>query len=134
MVGPSFSCLRKCRSRLVCWPKQRSHRWHLYGFSLLWMFLTCRCRFDEIENERSQNWHLYGCSPVCVRRWRVRFADRGNVLPQYLQPYRSLFGLPAEVADAPMPPWPGGLAPLTWLPCVPSIAFNVFSTGRSRLG
>ena len=28
MVGPSFSCFRKCRSRLVCCPKQRSHNGH----------------------------------------------------------------------------------------------------------
>ena len=31
-----------------------------------------------------------------VRRCRVKFADRGNVFPQYLQPYRSVFTL-AEV-------------------------------------
>ena len=28
--------------------------------------------------------YLYGCSPVCVLRCLVRFADRGNILPQYL--------------------------------------------------
>ena len=26
IVGPSFSCFLKWRSRLVCWPKQRSQR------------------------------------------------------------------------------------------------------------
>ena len=38
-----------------------------------------------MENERSQYLHLYGCSPVCVLRWRVRLADRGNAFPQNLQ-------------------------------------------------
>lgn len=28
--------------------------------------------------------HLYGCSPVCVLRCLVRFADRGKIFPQYL--------------------------------------------------
>lgn len=28
--------------------------------------------------------YLYGCSPVCVLRCLVRFADRGKILPQYL--------------------------------------------------
>ena len=86
MVGPSFSCFRKWRSRFVCWPKQRSQRGHRYGFSLLCMLRTCLCKLDEIENERSQKLHLYGCSPVCVRKCLVRLADRGNVLPQYLHP------------------------------------------------
>ena len=66
-----------------------------------------------MEKDRSQNWHLYGCSPVCVLRWRVRFADLGKVLPQYLQPYLSLFCFPIP----PPPP-----------PAAPNIAFNVFCT------
>ena len=82
------------------------------------MFLTCRCKFEEIEKDRSQNWHLYGCSPVCVLRCLVRLADLGNVLPQYLHPYLSLFCFP-------MPPPPA--------PAAPNIAFNVFCTGSSRL-
>lgn len=28
--------------------------------------------------------YLYGCSPVCVLRCLVRFADLGKILPQYL--------------------------------------------------
>ena len=91
MVGPSFSCFLKWRSRLVCWPKQRSQIGHLYGFSLLWMLRTWRWRLDEMEKDLSQKLHLYGCSPVCVRRCRVKFAERGNVLPQYLHPYLSVF-------------------------------------------
>ena len=51
---------------------------------MLWMFLTCRCRLEEIENDLSQYLHRYGCSPVCVRKCRVRLADRGNALPQNL--------------------------------------------------
>ena len=51
---------------------------------MLWMFLTCRWRFDEMEKDRSQYLHLYGCSPVCVLRWRVRLADLGNAFPQNL--------------------------------------------------
>ena len=51
---------------------------------MLWMFLTCRWRLDEMEKDRSQYLHLYGCSPVCVLRWRVRLADRGNAFPQNL--------------------------------------------------
>ena len=50
-----------------------------------------------------------------VLRCLVKFADRGNVFPQYLQPYLSLLGL------ATPPPDP------------PSIAFRVFCTGTSRL-
>ena len=69
-----------------------------------------------MEKDRSQNWHLYGCSPVCVLKCLVRFADLGNVLPQYLQPYLSLLGLPT----------PPPLAP-------PSMAFSDFCTGTSRL-
>lgn len=29
--------------------------------------------------------YLYGCSPVCVLRCLVRFADLGKILPQYLR-------------------------------------------------
>lgn len=54
----SCSCFFKWRSRLVCWPKQRLHRWHLKGFSLLWMLRTCRWRLDEMLKERSQYLHL----------------------------------------------------------------------------
>lgn len=53
-----FSCFFRCRSRLVCWPKHRSHRWHLKGFSLLWMLRMCRCRLDEMLKDRSQYLHL----------------------------------------------------------------------------
>ena len=68
-----------------------------------WMFLTCLWRLDEMEKERSQKLHLYGCSPVCVRRCRVRLADRGNVLPQYLQPYRSFCLTPLEAVPFDVP-------------------------------
>ena len=68
-----------------------------------WMLRTCRCRLDEMEKERSQKLHLYGCSPVCVRKWRVRLADRGNVLPQYLQPYRSFCLTPLEAVPLDVP-------------------------------
>lgn len=54
----SCSCFLRWRSRLVCWPKQRLHRWHLKGFSLLWMLRTWRWRLDEMLNERSQYLHL----------------------------------------------------------------------------
>lgn len=53
-----FSCFFRCLSRLVCWPKHLSHRWHLNGFSLLWMLRTCRCRLEEILNDLSQYLHL----------------------------------------------------------------------------
>lgn len=53
-----FSCFLRWRSRLVCWPKQRSHKWHLKGFSLLWMLRMWRCRLEEMLNERSQYLHL----------------------------------------------------------------------------
>lgn len=54
----SCSCFLRWRSRLVCWPKQRLHRWHLKGFSLLWMLRTWRWRLDEMLKERSQYLHL----------------------------------------------------------------------------
>lgn len=44
-----------------------------------------------MEKDLSQKLHLYGCSPVCVRRCRVKFAERGKVFPQYLHPYLSVF-------------------------------------------
>lgn len=53
-----FSCFLRWRSRLVCWPKQRSHRWHLNGFSLLWMLRMWRCKLEEMLKERSQYLHL----------------------------------------------------------------------------
>lgn len=55
-----FSCFLRWRSRLVCWPKQRSHKWHLKGFSLLWMLRMWRWRLEEMLKERSQNLHLQG--------------------------------------------------------------------------
>ena len=51
-----------------------------------------------------------------VLKCLVRLADLGNVLPQYLQPYLSLLGLPTPPALEP-----------------PSMAFSVFCTGTSRL-
>lgn len=69
----SCSCFLRWRSRLVCCPKQRLHRWHLKGFSLLWMLRTCRCRLDEMLKDRSQYLHLQwgkeagsgcGCGPA----------------------------------------------------------------------
>lgn len=56
--APSCSCFLRCLSRLVCCPKHRLHRWHLKGFSLLWMFRTCRWRLEEMLKERSQYLHL----------------------------------------------------------------------------
>lgn len=56
----SCSCFLRCRSRLVCCPKHRLHRWHLKGFSLLWMLRTCRWRLEEMLKERSQYLHLEG--------------------------------------------------------------------------
>lgn len=81
---PCSSCLSRWRSRLVCWPKQRSQMWHLNGFSLLWMFRTWRWRLLEIENDLSQYLHLYGCSPVCVLKCLVKFADRGNTCNKHI--------------------------------------------------
>lgn len=66
------------------------------------MFLTCRCKLLEMLKDLSQYWHLYGCSPVCVLRWRVKFADRGKTLPQNLHVYRSF--------NFPLPPTPPPLA------------------------
>lgn len=40
-----------------------------------------------MEKERSQYLHLYGCSPVWVRKCRVKLADRGNTFPQNLHEY-----------------------------------------------
>src|SRR6218665_1195456 len=88
---PGGSCLRRWRSRFVCCPKQRSQRRHRNGFSLLWMLRTCLWRFDEMLKDRSQYLHLYGCSPVCVRRCRVRLADLGKTFPQNRHEYRSLY-------------------------------------------
>ena len=45
--------------------------------------------------------YLYGCSPVCVRRWRVRLAERGKVLPQYLHEYRSEYRSTCPIAPPP---------------------------------
>lgn len=56
----SCSCFLRCLSRLVCCPKHRLHRWHLKGFSLLWMLRTCRWRLEEMLKERSQYLHLEG--------------------------------------------------------------------------
>ena len=52
-----------------------------------------------MENDLSQYLHLYGCSPVCVRKCRVRLADRGNIFPQYLHVYFCL-ALEAEAVKA----------------------------------
>lgn len=68
--APSCSCFFRCRSRLVCCPKQRLHRWHLNGFSLLWMFLTCRWRLEEMLNDRSQYLHLENRCTLPQRRMR----------------------------------------------------------------
>lgn len=67
-----FSCFLRWRSRLVCWPKQRSHKWHLKGFSLLWMLRTWRWRLDEMLNERSQYLHL---AKENRRKWVKRTAQ-----------------------------------------------------------
>lgn len=66
-----FSCFLRCRSRLVCCPKQRSHRWHLKGFSLLWMLRMWRWRFDEILNERSQYLHLRTHTHI-IRQYNIQ--------------------------------------------------------------
>ena len=60
-----------------------------------------------MEKERSQYLHLYGCSPVWVRKCRVKLAERGNTLPQNLQWYR--FFLLLLVVD-------GGMASTEVLP------------------
>lgn len=62
----SCSCFLRWRSRLVCWPKQRLHRWHLKGFSLLWMLRTWRWRLDEMLKERSQYLHLGEEQHICT--------------------------------------------------------------------
>lgn len=73
----SCSCFLRWRSRLVCWPKQRLHRWHLKGFSLLWMLRTWRWRLDEMLKERSQYLHLAEKQNVSLwsllkrNRWRA---------------------------------------------------------------
>lgn len=53
-----FSCFLRCLSKLVCWPKHLSHKWHLKGFSLLWIFRTCLCRLDDMLKDLSQYLHL----------------------------------------------------------------------------
>lgn len=44
----------------------------------------CHTRCRPPPPPRQAGAHLYGCSPVCVRRCLVRFADRGKIFPQYL--------------------------------------------------
>lgn len=53
-----FSCFFRCLSRLVCWPKHLSHKWHLNGFSLLWILRTCLCRLEDMLKDLSQYLHL----------------------------------------------------------------------------
>lgn len=81
-----FRCLSMCFNWMLFWLESQ----FTYGFSLLCMFRTCRCKLLEILNERSQYLHWYGCSPVCVRKCLVKLADRGNTLAQNLHVYRSL--------------------------------------------
>jgi len=59
-----------------------------------------------MEKDLSQYLHLYGCSPVCVRRCRVRLAERGNILPQNLHVYLPglRVGVVVELADEEVPP------------------------------
>lgn len=76
--APSCSCFFRCRSRLVCCPKQRLHRWHLNGFSLLWMFLTCRWRLEEMLNDRSQYLHLENRCTLPQRRGDHVWPDRAQ--------------------------------------------------------
>jgi len=61
--------------------------WESTELTFSWMLRTWRWRFDEMEKDLSHLLHLYGCSPVCVLRCRVRFADLGNTFPQNLQQY-----------------------------------------------
>ena len=71
---------------------KKSHVCTLNGFSLLWMLRTWRWRFELMEKDLSQYLHLYGCSPVWVRKWRVKLADLGNIFPQNRHVYLA-FGL-----------------------------------------
>lgn len=90
----SCSCFLRCRSKLVCCPKHRLHRWHLNGFSLLWMFRTCRWRLEEMLNDLSQYLHLKNrskCQRVqCEgkkRKRKIWLSENQKMLV-----YKSLFG------------------------------------------
>ena len=52
----------------------------------------CREKKNKIQEDVKQIIFstLYGCSPVCVRKCRVKFAERGNTFVQNLHVYRSL--------------------------------------------
>jgi len=68
-----------------------SSHWEAWGVtdgaltSNRWTCRRCRCMFDEMLKRRWQTTHANGRSPVWQRRWRVRFAERGNSLRQNRQ-------------------------------------------------
>lgn len=97
-----FSCFFRCLSRLVCWPKHLSHKWHLNGFSLLWMLRTCLCRLEDMLKDLSQYLHLkkkktkqVGRKPfvssltckLCPRRHEIPSKISLSTQTQFLGPY-----------------------------------------------
>lgn len=71
LVAPElWVCLSECRYL----PERRELRGHRNYLGETPLITTQRGSY------------LYGCSPVCVLRCLVRFADLGKILPQYLRP------------------------------------------------
>lgn len=96
-----FSCFFRCLSRLVCWPKHLSHKWHLNGFSLLWMLRTCLCRLEDMLKDLSQYLHLkkikvgrkgfvnsWKCK-ICPKRHEEPSGFSLSTQPQFFGPYWS---------------------------------------------
>lgn len=83
-----FSCFFRCLSRLVCWPKHLSHKWHLNGFSLLWMLRTCLCRLEDMLKDLSQYLHLKNQKQVgrkgFVSSWKCKICPKRHEAPSGL--------------------------------------------------
>lgn len=73
-----FSCFLRCLSKLVCWPKHLSHKWHLKGFSLLWMLRTCRCKLEDMLKDLSQYLHLKNKHRECLQGNQKIFRKNSN--------------------------------------------------------
>lgn len=57
-------------------------RLEIFSCSLRWALI-----FSGLANARSQRSHLKGFSPVCVKRWRLRYLDEAYPLPHFSQMY-----------------------------------------------
>ena len=60
-----------CLFRCPHWLNALSHKWHLYGFSPLWILLW-RTRWAEVVNRLLQTVHSNGFSPEWLRLWCVK--------------------------------------------------------------